>query len=226
MQQEIDIKSLVYILIKKYKIILLVSVLGLILSFLTTKLFIDAKYSSYASLYVNNTQTQGQDSIININDINASQKLINTYIVILQDKEFLKLVAANMNNEVTVEYLKDVVKMNAKNDTNILQIVASTNNPELSARICNQIANDAPAFLKEIVKGGSAEAFGTAEPASSPSSPNIYKNCILGLFAGFALSAAIVLLMHFIDNTVKDEDDVRERFNIPVLGEVPDFNMD
>jgi capsular polysaccharide biosynthesis protein len=242
---ELDLKEIFGVLIKRIWMIAIAAVLGFSIAYVISKFVIPPKYTSSVSLYVNNTsESQAAAAAVNINDINASQKLVNTYIVILQDDELLDQVGARLLEEYNPEWLsysipvemseggykvstaalREMLTMSAVNNTEVLQIQAESKNAELSARVCTMITELAPELLMRVVKAGSVEVIGAAKPASSPSSPRIMVNSAIGLAAGIALAVIVILLLHLLDNTIKDEEGIKKRFTIPVLGEIPDFN--
>jgi capsular polysaccharide biosynthesis protein len=81
----------------------------------------------------------------------------------------------------------------------------------------------APEILIRMVQAGSVEVIGTARIAETPSSPRVMQNSALGGVGGMALMTVIVLMAHLLDNKVKSEEELRKRFNIPILAEIPDF---
>lgn len=54
-----------------------------------------------------------------------------------------------------------------------------------------------------------------------PSSPNLLSNLLLGLLAGIALAAIVVVIIEQIDHGVKEPADVTSRIGLPLLGVVP-----
>lgn len=246
MQNTLDLKEIIQILWRKAAWIAVAAIICALVSFGVSKYMIAPQYTSAVSLYVNNSTESQNLSAVNINDINASQKLVNTYIVILQDDEVLQQVIDRLTKEYTVSSLekvlpfseidgervlqtetfrKDILKMSAINNTEVLKIEAETRNPVLSARICTILTEVAPEVLSRVVKAGSVEVIGAAKPESKPSSPNVLLNTMIGFLAGGVISVLAVLLIDLLDNTVKGEDELKKRFNIPVLGEIPDFSM-
>lgn len=231
---EVDIKELLLVLLRNLKWIFLCMVLGGAGAYCATWLLVTPEYSSSVSLYVNNNNQGEIAAAMNINDINASQKLVNTYIVILQDDEVMERVAgrlteefdrSSLENSLSLEpkELRKVIRMSAVNNTEVLRIEAQTPNAALSARICTLMTEIAPEILQRVVKAGSVEVIGEARAAESPSYPNFRVNCALGAFAGLLLSAVLILLNSVMDNSIKDEEDLKNRFDVPVLGEIPDF---
>jgi capsular polysaccharide biosynthesis protein len=196
------------------------------------------------SLYVNNAPESAQDAgAVDLGDLNASQRLAGTYIVILQDDEVLEQVIERLTAEYPREWLaaalpftelpggaallpgtlRDCLTLSAVNATEVLRVEATTKDAGLSARICTIMTEVAPPVLQRVVKAGSVEVIGEAKAAYEPSSPHLPLNLAAGFLAGLALSAAGILLAHFLDNTVAGEEELRKRFDIPILGEIPDF---
>ena len=90
---EIDLKALVNIFRKRWAWIAASTVAGFLILLMVSLFMLPRKYTSSVSLYVNNLTSVSLTGDVNINDINASQKLVDTYIVILQDDDVLQQVA-------------------------------------------------------------------------------------------------------------------------------------
>ena len=48
---------------------------------------------------------------------------------------------------------------------------------------------------------------------------------MIGLAVGFVIAAAIAFLLELVDTTVKYDDDLFKLYEIPVFGEILDFNQ-
>jgi capsular exopolysaccharide synthesis family protein len=62
------------------------------------------------------------------------------------------------------------------------------------------------------------------EPAIRPerhASPRMVSNVVVGLFLGFLAGMALVVLFEYIDDSVKSPEDLREIWDVPVLGMIP-----
>ncbi len=243
---ELDIRSLLMLLWKNLRWIIISVLVGAIVFFAVAQFILPPKYTSSVSLYVNNNTEQGTtQNGLNINDINASQKLVNTYVVILQDDKVLEEVAdklmdqyteaelesyiglSTINGRKTVSpgALRSVLTMGAVNDTEVLRIQATTKDAMFSAEICNLLAETAPDVLQRVIKAGSVEIIGEAEPVFSPSSPNVRNYVLIGIALGLVVSIGAILIRFLLDNTIKGEEDIKAVLDIPVLGEIPDLNQ-
>jgi capsular polysaccharide biosynthesis protein len=184
-------------------------------------------YESQIELFVNNTEIKsaysnsGND--LTSGDIDASQKLSRTYIVILKNPSVLAEVAKSISNSMTVEELDAAIDMSSVESTEVVRISATTRDPALSAKICDAYAEVAPSVLQRVVKAGSVEIIGDATLGEEPVSPNVLRNALVGAFAALFISIIIVYIAFAFDNTIKGGFDLRQRIDIPVLGEIPSF---
>lgn len=55
---------------------------------------------------------------------------------------------------------------------------------------------------------------------AAPISPNILQNILLAAAAGLVLAAGAVLLLEYLDDTVKNPEDVQQIMNLPALGNI------
>ena len=234
----IDLRDLFAFLLSKIWIIILVSILAGAIGFAYSSLVMPLKFESYTTMYVKNVNQNGvaRDENLNLNDINASKSLVNTYIAVLNSnavmdeigEELLKLykeedlayVFPIKDGKVSTSALKKSFAMSAVNDTEVMKISCTTLNPEVSAYMCNIMADIAPGFLIRIVGAGSVEVIDVAKANNDPVSPDIKKNTAIALAAGFVLACGVLFLMFMLDNTVKDSDVIAKKYNKAFLGEV------
>lgn len=62
-----------------------------------------------------------------------------------------------------------------------------------------------------------------AETPASPSQPNIQKELLQGLLFGLLGGVLLAFFIEYLDNTVKSETKLEERYSLPVLGSVEDL---
>ncbi|BBB08645.1 GumC family protein [Sphingopyxis sp. EG6] len=61
-----------------------------------------------------------------------------------------------------------------------------------------------------------------AKAAERPSSPRLLLNVALSLIAGISLAAGLIFLLEKMDSSIRDPQDVAKRFNLPLLGAIPE----
>ena len=93
-----------------------------------------------------------------------------------------------------------------------------TVDPATATPLLTQIA-----FLKSIVNGGTDPNFLLQQPAGAAKATGTSPKLILflALLAGLVIGTAAALLLEQLDQRVRDEDDLLERYPLPVLARVP-----
>ncbi len=60
-----------------------------------------------------------------------------------------------------------------------------------------------------------------AQPPEEPSSPRPFLNLVLALMLGAAFSIALIVILEYIDQSLKDPNDVDQVLGLPLLGSIP-----
>lgn len=249
-EKEISIQEILGLLLSRLKLIIIATVLAGVAGYSYAKFVLPLQYTASIKIYVTNgvRSQKGEDPYeISAQDQTAARNLAETYIVILDDASVYSAISDRLIEEYAVEDLKNyftinmdeggreyipesqikkLISISAVNNTEVLQVTVTSEVPKFSADICKYISELAPEIIIRTMKAGSVETVSPAKEPTSPSGPNIMRYLMLGLMAGFAVSVGAVLVISFFDNTVKSGEDIKERFGVPVLAEIPDIFMD
>ena len=177
-------------------------------------------YQASAMMYVNNSSINVGSTQVDLSDLSAAQSLVETYIVILKTRGTLEQVIEQENLSYDYETLSDMIEAGAVNST---EIQVTSADPEEAERIANCIAELLPGRISEIVEGSSVKIVDYAIVPSHKSSPSISRYTLLGLLLGAVVSCGIIVLMELFDEQIRDEDYVRQTFDLPLLAAVPDL---
>ena len=248
-QEELSLKQIFELLIAKIWLIILMAVLGFLIAFGISKFVLPVMYRSSVSMYVKSSTDKKDSNNVNLSEINASKSLVETYIVVLKNPTVLKEVgneliniASEEDGDVTEAKLRkcftvssdgtidtssilSCVSMASSNGTEVLDIKATTKDPYVSAALCNAFSKVAPDFLVRVVGAGAVETIGAAEANLSPVSPRTKMNCLIGAFGGLFLAVVIIILADLLDNSVKNPDDIINKCDLSVIGEIDQFGM-
>ncbi|MBR4077435.1 MAG: polysaccharide biosynthesis tyrosine autokinase [Oscillospiraceae bacterium] len=222
---EIDLQRLFTALVNKSWLIGIVSVLFAVVTLLGTMLFVTPQYQSAAMFYVNNNNLSiGEASVsISSSDISASKSLVNSYIVILRTRETLNDVIDYSGVDRTYAQMRNMISASAVNNTEIFQVVVTSEDPAEAEKIADAIAHILPKRISSIIEGTSAKVVDSAVMPTKASSPNYTKNTMIGFAVGLALAAAVILLTALMDNTIRSEEDITSTIKYPILSSVPDM---
>ena len=219
---EISLQEIFAILWNKAWIIALCLIVGACVGFGVSRYLIEPTYSSKMSMYVNNNSERG-DSALNINDINASQKLVATYIEILKSDVVLNKVMDQLEVEYTNEELRKMISASAVNNTEILEVKVTSKDPEEAAAIANTLSEVAPPEIIRVVQAGDVQLIDKAVVNDQPVAPSVAKNTVIGGLLGVILAIGAVLLLAMLDISIKSSEDLSKRYGLPVLGAIPDI---
>ncbi len=221
--EEIDVKEIVDVFIKKIYIVILVTVIGALLGLLYSKVIVTPKYRSTTSFVLSKAvdETTTQVGAITQNDITLNQKLVSTYSEIIKSKTIAKQVIENLGLEMSEEEFISNVSVTAKDDTELLLITVTNTDPVLSADIANSLVEVFRGKISEVYKIENLSVIDVAEPAESPYNIGIMKNMTLFGAVSFILSCGIIFLIVCFDNTVKKQEEIEKLLQIPVIASIP-----
>lgn len=221
---EISLKQLINLIRKNILPIIVCAAIGLFGAFGISKFVIPKTYVSTVKLYVSTPQTN-QSSALDINSLNYAQKIVDTYIEMLQTNNFYQKIIDKANLNYTVEKVKSMVKFSTLKDTEVFQAQVSSNSPDEAKAVADQIATLAPDTISQLKDSASLKVVDSATLPDKASSPNVMLNSVIGFLLGMIFSVVIVLIRDILDVRVKNEDDIMEKYNIPILASIPAFNI-
>lgn len=253
-QNEISLQDILNIVLGRIKMIILLTVLLGAAGYCVAKFVKPPMYTSSIKIYVTGSNLENRDNQtgLSLQEQQAAKNLAATCIVILDDVSVYEAISDKLIEDYAVEDLanyfsvresidpvtgesklyiptgqiKRLINITAINNTEVLQVTCTTQVPKFSADICMYISELAPSLITRTVRAGSVETVSEARVPTAPSGPSVTRYTALGAFAGMALAVFIAFVLSFLDNTVSSGEDIKERFNVPVLAEIPDIFMD
>ena len=219
---EIDLLPLLKALLPNIWIMVVV---GLILGgmiFGLTSYFVDPYYRCSFTAYVNNRHSQSDKDSLTSSDLNASQQLTNTYILILRSNQILTASAESINLDQSYSKLRKMVSAEVQGDTEIISVSVTSEDPRLAYSLASAIAQTAPSYMSDIVEGSSMKIIDYPVYTTARSGPSYTRYGLIGFMAGVFLVALIVIIRYFADDTVKSEAEIEQRFGLLSLGVIPD----
>lgn len=222
--REIDIISLLLFYLKKLWLIILVGVIAGGLGFAVTKLLVQPTYKCSFTAYVNNKKAATSTDALNNSDVTAAKQLVLTYSQIFKSNTILASADEAMNRNYDVKNLKQMVGTEIQNETEIIQVYAIAKSPEEAYEIASAIAKVSPTIMGEIVEGSSMKIVEYPQLPDSIYRPNYRNYTILCVGVGVLLTLVFLTIIYLRNDTVTDEEEIENRFSVPVLGVIPDSN--
>lgn len=218
--EEINIRDFLNYL-KKYVLVIVAVALVLIIGvFIYDKSIKKPLYTTYTTIILTKSNEAQTGTTITQNDILLNQKLVETYSKIIKSKLVLEQVISETGVTYTAEELSENVSVEAYENTEMLKISVTDQDPELAASIANSIAQ---VFSGEIAKIYQINNISVVDVAVTPeevSNNTLKRDLLLALFVSIFGTIAVVFVVYYFDDTVKLTDNLEEEIGMPVVAKV------
>lgn len=224
---EIDLGQIFSALIKKLWLIIIAFIIGAGIGYFYTENYVTPLYQSDVKLYINSNSDFSVSGLTSFttSSISTSAGLVDTYIVILQTRNTLEDVIEEAGLPYTYNQLLSMISASSVNGTAIFNVTVTSSNPAEAQLIANTIASILPTKIADIIDGSLGAVVDYAVVSTSPTLDNTTKNTILGAMIGAMFVIAIVVLRQLLNQEIKSENELVAMFNIPVLANIPDYNV-
>lgn len=217
--EEIDLKEVYEYYKKHFKkalmIILAVTSLLIVLNIMFKK---PLYKSSTTLILINNS---GDDKI-NTQDITINSKLIGTYSKLIKSRSVVEKVKEDLNLSEEIQTLSSKISVTKEENADLLKIAVVDKDPKKAQEITDKSAEVFAEKVKEIYNLENIKIVDKAEEHEKPYNINYLKDSVIIFVIVSVIAFAVIFLMYYFDNTVKNSEDVENKFGLTVLGEIPD----
>ncbi len=230
MEQNLDLKVLLYMVRKRLFLLIIAAFIGAISAFLISEYLITDSFVSKTQVYISNTEDFNYAAKVDGSDLSTARSMADTYCIILLSQRARDLLDAKLlQNEIYLstpeKQRTNSVYVEVSDGSQVLDITAKALDPVIAALVCNTMVDVSAELVSEIFKSGRSNSLGDAKINYTPASPKVRQNMIIGILAGMIIAVGIIVLTFLVDNRVKDESDFARKVGIPVLGEVPSMHL-
>lgn len=233
-----NVQKVLSALLKRWKLLLIFAVIGAVLAAVFTSRFTTLTYTSSIEFlaYSIDSKQELQDSTAaaqqasETSKMNYAMKMLDTYIEVFQTNQFNQSVADELNRVYNTDYsasaVKNSITIEKVENTAMFLFTITTNDADLSYHIAQSLEVCVPQTM-ENTNAGLVNASVEDPPirANAAESMNYSQKCLIGAVAGMFAAGLYAVLRDFLDVRIRGRDDLAERYNIPVLGAVPEFEL-
>lgn len=220
---EIDLVELFYVFLNRIWLLVICMAIGGAAAFAWTACFIKPVYKTSAEIYV---VSASNNSVVNLADLQLGSAVKSDYMELMLSRPVLEKVIESLNVNKTVNEIRNMVSITNKADTRILQITATSTDPQLATDVANELATQSILLLPEIMENEPPNLVSTALFPTAPAGPSIVKNTLLGAILGFVLCGAVLVVIFLSDRSFKDADAMQKYFGMMPLAVVPSVQLD
>ena len=232
--QNISVSYLLNLALKRLWIILLTAVIFAVSAFSYSKLVLVPTYSATASIFVSNgnifygdynnkdSKSTTEDSISS-SDITSSVALATNVVELLKSpNKYIKL-AEKLGDNYNYSSLMGKANISLHDEKTLLVDIKfiSTNGNE-AIRLANAFAELACEEIPKDIKNSDVSLVSTALWYGKVS-PNELRNTAVSTIIGILIAYVAVLVVDMLDQSIRGEEEYVERYDVPLIGSVPDF---
>ena len=235
---DITLQTFLEYLVKRWWIILLCTLLGFILTFIASSYVIQKHYSSSLIMTYEESGTDNNETL--------KVRRIATAVLALSENVYLENLSEYLSTNnyatddsispellltkvYTAKELSNMIEGTYNKDTLSVSIVVTAIDSRDAKIIAEDIISDK--MLQELcdiakIQSNNYTRFTVLSAPKEnvyPVSPNVALYSIAGIFIGLIIGVLIGLLMEKLDVRVKNEDDLLSKYDLPVLGIIPNF---
>ncbi len=222
MNEELSIMGIIQTLLKKWYVLIIVAVIGGMVSYTYTDMFVAPRYSAGTTIYVNAGNTRPEE--VSASNITASQQLVNTYAEILKGRNFLTKISKELRKSgfnYNADQIRGMLSMGAVNETEVLSVRVTGTDKEGVYAVAMKLVDYSTDELKNVVGAGSATILEDPVKPVHPVSPNVKKNTMMGVLIGLAIAAAFVVMLDLLDTRIRGGEEFENNYDEPLLGQIP-----
>ena len=221
-EMEIDLLDLAYMLLDHWHYLLVCLLAGALVFNIYAFFGIAPTYQSTSKLYV---VSASDDSVVNLSDLNLGTSLTADYEELMLSYPVLNRVIDKLELDMDYEELRGLYTLNNPTDTRVLQITATTTDPQLSMDLAEAMAEVAVSYLPETM---STLAPNIAQHAKLPeykAAPSYSKYTMMGGLLGLVLCCGVLVVRYLMDDTIHTAEDMEKYFGVAPLTTIPDSDQ-
>ncbi|WP_349727920.1 YveK family protein [Peribacillus frigoritolerans] len=219
MEETISITDIFKTLKKRWKLIMLLTLIAALISGTISYFLLTPVYQSSTQILVNQKQSENQ---LDSTQIRSNIDMINTYSVIIKSPAILEKVIDKLDLDQSVEQLSEKITINSQENSQVFSLTVQDSNPSQAVEIANTISETFQKEIKDIMNVDNVSVLAKAEIKENPTpvKPNPVLNIAIAVVVGLMAGIGLAFLLEYMDNTIKDEDDIERLLELPILGSI------
>lgn len=219
---EIDLREIAGLLLSRLWLLILSGVLiGSIAGFVTRVTYVPT-YTSTAQLYI--IGNSGLSSaLMDLSSLQIGSQLTQDYMVLMESRPVIEQVVDNLELDMTYEEIieSNMIEIENQDNTRILKISVTTEDPELSKRIVNNLIRVGKRRIAEVMQASEPNIVHDGVTGVLSEGSHFIRNIALGLIVGAFITGFIVVVAYLMDDTIKSSEDLEKYLGLNTLGTIP-----
>jgi capsular polysaccharide biosynthesis protein len=220
---EIDLREIAGLLFSRMWLLIISGVLIAVIAGAATKLTYVPTYTSTAQLYIIGNTGGVASALADLSSLQIGSQLTQDYMVLLESRPVLEQVAENLDLDMTYEEMigSNMITIENPDNTRILQISVTTEDPDLSKRIVNNLIRVGKKRIADVMQAQEPNIADDGVTGYLSEGSHFARNTALGFIVGAFIAAFIIIVMYLMDDTIKSSEDLEKYLGLNTLGTIP-----
>jgi len=233
----VEIRRYLMMLRRRAVLIVLVMVAAVVAAFATADR--SSTYLATSTIYVGASSFDfetGRDANLSGDRAAGLERLIATFATMIDSETIAQQAVEATGESRSATGLVGATTAAPIPNTNMLGVYVEDPNPAVAQALSTAMAESFISRIRDLEPGGivgegelpsaPAAIFERAKLPTVPQTQPVISSLVVAALFGFLLAAGGVLLVEYLDITVKTADDAERRLELPVLGVIPLFDQD
>jgi len=227
---ELTLSSLLGILRKSIVYIIIAAIVFAIAGYLCCEFIATPTYQAKIALLATNSSgfanQDSEDIGTDSSELSAARSLINTYIDIFSTREFFGMIKEKTGLDYSDNTLKGMVNISRRSDTSLfIDIVVTSANKKHAIIVADAIYEYSDDYLVSLLPAASVKGVEKSGSRAVQNYPNTSSAIFLAAVLGGVLTFVVFVIINIMDKTIKGEKDFSANYDIPILGNIPNFKV-
>lgn len=220
MENSVDLIKIWKIIKRNFNLIIILPIVGLIIGLLCSLILVQPMFQASTQVIVNEKES---DSAMQAQQVQSNIQLVNTYAEIATSPRMLEEVSKELDNKYSAKELSSMISATSETESQILNIAVESANKNDSEKIANVFSEVFSDETPKIMNIDNVSILSKADDTATQTEPKMLVNALLGIVIGLMVAAVVIVLREIFDTRIKNEQDVQDELDIPVLGSIQKF---
>lgn len=220
MENSVDLIKIWRIIKRNFNLIIILPIVGLIIGLLCSLILVQPMFQASTQVIVNEKES---DSAMQAQQVQSNIQLVNTYAEIATSPRMLEEVSKELDNKYSAKELSSMISATSETESQILNIAVESANKNDSEKIANVFSEVFSDETPKIMNIDNVSILSKADDTATQTEPKMLLNALLGIVIGLMVAAVVIVLREIFDTRIKNEQDVQDELDIPVLGSIQKF---
>lgn len=220
MENSVDLIKIWRIIKRNFNLIIILPIVGLIIGLLCSLILVQPMFQASTQVIVNEKES---DSEMQAQQVQSNIQLVNTYAEIATSPRMLEEVSKELDNKYSAKELSSMISATSETESQILNIAVESANKNDSEKIANVFSEVFSDETPKIMNIDNVSILSKADGTATQTEPKMLVNALLGIVIGLMVAAIVIVLREIFDTRIKNEQDVQDELDIPVLGSIQKF---